>query len=215
LSNMAYPANFLRLVVIGNLYGTEMFTFGLSLAGSGTPVAPTEVPQGVWNALDAYFSTAGLVSSKCLVTSVKLNEIGVNGRYVNQTTVEDVPPFNIQGSSGTSPAPQVALAVSLTTPVKRGRAHAGRFYSPVPGFVVGTGGLIAGADCLAAANAGANLIKGINASLTGWRVSVVSDVGAGAIQPVTGVRVGHVLDTIRSRRNALVENHIVNTTPIP
>jgi hypothetical protein len=213
---MTYAHPFLRLVVIGGLYDTsapgvagETFSFSLSLIpddDSGTPgTVPTTVPAALITALSTFFTESGMISSNAIIRTVKLNLIGVDGRYENQETVLDELEDPIQGTSSERPAPQVALVVSLGTDFTRGRAHAGRFYLPTPGFALSTAGVITEGQQAQVAQAAWAFIEDIVTAVPGWRVGVVSDLGAGTERPVTHVRVGRVYDTIRSRRRSLDE----------
>nr|CRY96819.1 hypothetical protein [uncultured prokaryote] len=222
---MAYSEPFLRLVAIGSIYGAEEFSFSMSLVSNVDGAqAPDEVPQGVIDAFTAFWATvdsgAGLISSDARLETLKLNEIGTNGRYTSQTTVLYDYPSPIAGASGLTPPAQVALAISLVTPIRRGRAARGRFYLPLPGFpVLGSGGGVttpgafSAGHQVAAANAAAALLNDINDAVDGYAVGVTSDIGLGTQQIVTDVRVGQIYDTIRSRRNKLPENYY--TSPIP
>lgn len=214
---MPYPRPFLRLVYIGSLYGAETFSFSMSLLEytNGPAEAPTEVPDDVVEAGEVLFQATGLVSGKAQIEVVKLNRIGVDGRYTEPQTVEhDVTP-PITGTTSLQPAPQVAIAITLRTAVSRGLAHAGRFYLPLPGTSPSSDGRLVGTTATAYADAAATAINLINGAFNDeWRVGVTSNVGAGREQFVTSVSVGRVLDTIRSRRSSLPEEYQNNTLPI-
>lgn len=214
---MAYPRPFLRLVYIGSLYGTETFSFSMSLLEftNGPAQPPTSVPQGVIDAGEILFQSTGLISSKAQIEVIKLNRIGTDGKYTEpQTVEEDVTPPTT-GTTTLQPAPQVAIAITLRTAVSRGLAHAGRFYLPLPGTSPSSDGRLPAVTTIAYADAAAAAINAINASFNDeWRVGVTSNVGAGREQFVTAVQCGRVLDTIRSRRSSLPEDYESNTLPI-
>lgn len=207
---MVYPAPFLRLVVSGTLYNTDIFSWSLSFArdfpDSGS-LAPTEVPQGVIDAVSAFHDTS-LHASGAKLTMIKLNEIGTDGRYTNQgDTVLHEFETPLAGRSANTPPPQTALAITLRTAKRRGRAHAGRFYTPVPGYTL-VNGMLSSADQQAAAISATTMLNAVTAALPGsYRPYVMSDLGTGTMEPVTHVAVGRVLDTIRSRRNAFTEEY--------
>lgn len=210
---MAYPHSFLRLVALGDIYSVETFSFSLSLS----PVAPTEVPDdvpdGVMDAVETFFTSSGLISQRCRLQSLKLNEIGEDGRYVNNDTVQRSYDAPVPGASPANPPAQVALVVSLATALARGRGHAGRFYVPACALQVGTNGTTGSANALTVAQQAWTMLTAIETALPGYQVAVMSDIGAGKAVPVTAVRVGQVLDTIRSRRDKLPEEYV--TFPIP
>lgn len=206
---MAYPLEFLRLVAIGTLYGTETFSYSMSLihAGGTTPNAPDEVPVEIIDAFAEFHATALLISQNAALTTLKLNLIGTDGRYVNPETVLYDYPVPVQGAVGGGPPPQIAMAVSLGTAAQRGRASRGRFYAPLPAAQVSVGAIISDTSQGLWGAAAATLLDEINAALVPWTVGVVSDLGAGAQRPVTHVRIGRALDTIRSRRSSLDETY--------
>lgn len=210
---MVYPGNFIRLVASGTLYGAETFSFGLSIIPNFTSIDdpdPADYIDDVATAVGTYFNTVGVDNSASL-TLLKLNMIGPNGRYVSDDETvqyEYDPPVTGNGSG--NPAPQVALAISLMTDRARGRAHMGRFYLPVPSAPLAEDGRITVALATLFATGTTTLLDNINAAMpTNWDVGVASDVGTGAFEPVRRVRVGRVLDTIRSRRRSLDEAYVV------
>lgn len=207
---MVYPAPFLRLVASGTLYNTDIFSWSLSFARDfpdGGSLAPNEVPQGVIDAVSA-FHNSSVHAAQARLTMIKLNEIGTDGRYTNQgDTVLHEFETPIPGVSANTPPPQTSLAITLRTAKRRGRAHAGRFYTPLPGYSL-TGGMLSSANQQDAALAATTMLDAITAALPGsYRPFVMSDLGTGTMEPVTHVAVGRVLDTIRSRRNAFAEEY--------
>lgn len=216
---MTYKQNFLRLVVQGTLYNQERFAFSMALIaneGAGLPPAPTAVPQGTIDAVRTFWTGPGeRISEGARLTTIKINEIGVDGKYVNDETV--LYDFNptVAGTSGTHHPPQVALAVTLGTDVNRGRAKSGRFYLPAPGQPAAIDGLLELSQQMAYANAAAAMLSGIEDSLVGWQPGVTSNLGNGEQRVVTNLRVGRVFDTIRTRRNALNEDYYERAYPGP
>lgn len=211
---MTYSAPHLRLVAIGKIYNDEAFSFGVSMIGPEATVAPPTVPAAVYGALATFFASGSMISQYAKLTSVKLNLIGENGRYVNQDTVEYEYPTPIAGTGSSAVPAQIALAVSLVTPLKRGRASRGRFYLPMPAGPMQTSGQYGAswvADVVLAAH---TFLQALNNALPGWQVGVVSDIGVGTEQPVINVRVGHVADTIRSRRTNIPELYATYPTDI-
>jgi hypothetical protein len=209
--NMAYPTPFLRVVWSGSHFLSERFSFGVSLINDfGTGEAPTEVPAAIKTATDAFFTSAVGIATKC--DTIKVNLIGVDGKYVNEQTVlyeYDSP--QTHNNANRFP-PQVAVAVSLETGARRGLAARGRFYVPNPISIMDDNGLLTDAGALSLRDAAVTLLSGVEDALPGWDLGVVSDVGAGRQRAVTGVRVGRVFDTIRSRRAQLDEQY-TDTAP--
>jgi hypothetical protein len=206
---MAYPREFLRLVVSGTLYDVETFSWSLALVDPSDQANPPDtVPAGVLSALTTYHTSTSLnISKAAVMTMVKLNEIGTDGKYTRPNTVYHEFPVPVPGVGNLYPPPQVAIAVSLTTPIKRGRAHAGRFYLPVPSVALGSwGGLTAGTmdTALLAAK---TMVNAVNAACSPYKVAVMSNIGEGTFQIVTGVRIGQAYDTMRSRREKIPESY--------
>lgn len=207
------PTNHLKLVCSGTLFGgAEQYSWGLAMIpASATEAAPpTEVPAAVLTAVQDFHNAA--IGPPAKMTMVKLNHIGTDGLYTRSQTVlhEYSTPFG--GSTGANHPAQVALAISLLTDARRGLAARGRFYIPSPQATLDfTTGLIQDAardTILVSAEA---LLNGLNAALPDWRVGVVGRASPtdpiGAVREVQRVRVGRVLDTIRSRRTALDEDY--------
>lgn len=204
---MAYKAPFLRLVVLGTLYDTDVFSFSLSLRRTVVgPPPPDEVPEGIIDAVHAFWvSTANLISQHAVLQTLKLNEIGVDGKYTQDSTVlyDFDPP--VQGSAGGNPAPQISLAISTATANARGRAHAGRFYLPAPATDPDATGMLPASRVAIYMSEAKVMLDAINAGISTHQLAVVSNLGAGYEHDITGIRVGRVLDTIRSRRSAFDE----------
>lgn len=206
---MPYAKNFLRLAVVGTLYDKDVFTFGLNFSSNvdgATP--PPEVPQAVIDAVTAYWQgSTPIVSTHAKVTTLKLNEIGTNGKYTGDATVLHDFVTPLPGTGGATPAPQTSLAISLTTPRLRGRAHAGRYYLPLPAPEAQSDGVISLSQAGEQANAAQDFLGALNEAVVGYDLAIQSNLGTGTYQFVTGVRVGRVLDTIRSRRSAFSEDY--------
>lgn len=215
---MTYPHNFLRLQVGGSLYGVEQFSWSLSLAdwelNSEPSTPPTEVPQGIIDAVVA-FHTNTWVSNVAKIEFIKLNEIGVDGRYVSDdtTVVHDFATPVAGAGANTGTWPQLSVAVSLLTEAKRGLAHRGRFYPPAIMAVPAAGKISAGLP-LTVANAATMMINAINASIPEYDVVVASGVRGGAFRRVSQVVVGDVIDTQRRRRTSIPEVYTPAASPV-
>lgn len=212
---MTYANPFLRLVFGGPLFTVEEWSCSLALIeeepGGEHPAYPETVPQGVIDAVTA-FIVSGLISSDAKLGWIKLNPIGTDGRYMTNQTVrwDDATPA--AGTGNTGYIPQTALVVSLQTGFARGYAHSGRFYLPVPDVYPAADGVVAEATITPYVTAATTFLEALNTALTGFRVGVVSNVGTGAEREVTNVRVGRVLDTMRSRRTKIPETYAIGAT---
>lgn len=219
---MAYPTPFYRLQVSGTGYQGEIWSWSLALQRNfehpDEPPILDEVPAAVVTAVETFHkSTGAKIASLARLTTIKLNLVGEDGRYVSEsTTFHDFPPPGVAGSAAATPPAQLSLAVSLTTNASRGLASSGRFYIPYAAHTVAspTTGLLHADDVMATANAAVTLLNALNSGFPYGDVVVASKVGAGKFRPVTGVRVGRVMDTQRRRRNALREEHVTATSEV-
>ncbi len=204
---MPFTRPFLKLVLEGDLGdGAEHFSYGLHMVGSG--FIPVDVPPAVLTACETFFAATS--ASNARLMTVKLNEIGTDGKYERDTTVRhDYPGAGIAGLGTPHHVFQVALVVSLLTTKARGHASKGRFYVPSPqAFGAAPNMTLTEGQSADVAIAATTFIESLNAVVTGFEVGLVSPIGAGAESVVTRVRVGSVLDTMRSRRTSLVEDYV-------
>lgn len=115
---------------------------------------------------------------------------------------------NVPGSgpSSTVYPLSTALCVSLTTN-RDGPTGKGRFYLPMPAMALSGDFRISEANATEVATAAKNFIAAINGSVIapGPEDDVVVSSSKGYNSLVTGVRVGRVPDTMRSRRSAQLE----------
>lgn len=104
---------------------------------------------------------------------------------------------------------QIALCVSLYT-LRNDASGKGRVFLPWPGWSPDVSNRLLPVDVTQeAAQRMRGLINDINGALGFGNVSVVSSKGF--INPVVGVRVGRVPDTIRSRRDRRDEGYVTRT----
>jgi hypothetical protein len=181
------------------------------------------------------FSTP-LLAKECLVTQIGLNAIVGGGPtpkyrsldpvYIYPGQIGDVP--EIKGKSTTTNMqyhypPQVALCVSTVTAARRGYSAKGRFYLPAPTADLADDWRLPQAHASTYAGLASTFVKVLRLreavlpppapELPGvWLPCIVSPhkngTGpGGTVHAITGVRVGRVLDTIRSRRTSLVEDY--------
>jgi hypothetical protein len=210
---MVYPTRLLRLVLSGPLYTSERWSTSLSLSDFGaSTAAPETVSAGVMAACQALIATAAFSTSQKLDT-IKLNEIGVDGLYTGTETVEHIYTSPITGTSGTQPPPQLSLVASLLTGAARGYACRGRMFLPAPVYAVtlAQDGRMAVNDVLGVTGYVESFLNALNTELDPFRVVVASKIGTGFIREVKAVRVGRVVDTVRSRRTSLDEDYQVSS----
>lgn len=223
---MAYPPHVL-LSWGGTLHGSEIWSNSLRLVGDALN-GPSEVEASIEDGLDdvvtdlSAFQNSSLFHTKALLTWVKLNRIGPDGKYANPTTThlrELATP--VPGTGSTCLPPQCSMVATLVTDAQRGLASKGRIFlaglSAAAANVVVTDGLITTAAATSYRDGVATLLNslnnwpGIDAFSAGLDVSVVSKgnaSNAGIARKVTGVTVGRVVDTQQRRRRDLPEGYL-------
>ena len=230
---MAYDVPFHRLVLVGTLYD-DMFNTTLSIfprASTGTIGLPlpediiTLVATPVANFWGQFSTGSGAgIHGNAILKSIKLNRIGVDGKYADPESHEYVYPSPVPGGDAFNAPAQLATVATLRTAFDRGRASKGRMYLPVcKGYEApGADGRATAVQALRVANATAQLVNAINTVYAGaesgdeslGRVAIGSSIGAGRHLEVTGVTVGRATDTMRSRRNKISESPVAATSPI-
>lgn len=219
---MAFPGNFLRLVLTGRMYSTETWSMGLSIAGTfatGKPTQPDDLDPYI-TAAKAWFSRPqSSICTAATLTEVKCNEVGPDGKYLSATSslFKPVLPVAAGGSSTLVPA-QITTAITLETPATRGLGSKGRVYPPLSLGSLATDGMISAAAATAMADSFVTFVNAINA-LNNGTIVVASQGGVngapGVFRPVTSVKVGRVADTQRRRRGALADApRAAATTPV-
>lgn len=232
---MTFPQAHQYVTVIGDSYGTlERWQFGFRLTSGGVSnqatadaIKPYVLKWWVGTAAPySVNSNFGSVSTHRL-TEIKCANIETTGLY--PPTLPSASSFVNPITAGTNAPhagmlPQGSLAMTLTTAVPRGLASKGRVYLPPSlRYQPFTDGLLPVAETQKLADSFLNLIKEINADPLVGNVAIFSRgkgvaafdavkkkvrysyPGAGAVNNVTGVRVGRVVDTQRRRRRSLAE----------
>jgi len=139
----------------------------------------------------------------------KVAVINEAGDYAGDAKLQEQTP---QGGGGGTQAgwPQLATCVSLWSGSNFGRANRGRMYWPClaslsPDNLTGQATPVSYFNSLATSIAA--MIDAINGEVStvglGTTPSIMSKIGAGESKPIERVGVGYVVDTIRSRREAL------------
>lgn len=195
------PPAHLRLTVSG-IFGTvaapyERFTMRINVLPNFTNLQTGLAQAGV-NAVPAL---AGVMKNECRFTEVKAAAIGPNGLYSGDPVVTLV---DIAGTRTAGVAiAQVSVVASLLT-ARRGATGRGRLYIPMPGFdVSATGGVYAMGSVENMRLAVVTFLNSLNAFSGGPRCVIASTKGY--LSLITGVRVGVVPDTMRSRRTSIPE----------
>jgi len=202
-----------RLQFGGKLFDTEQWSCSISFNAQDSAVA---VPAGMVTALEDWFGRSqSQISNRATLEFVKYNQINpVTGKYVLPTSNTVVVPTPPTGQAA-SFAPQLSVSVGLTTVLSRGRGHAGRFYPPSggSGANIGADGRVSEAFVQDTAGSAKTLILALNVAAGTGEAVIFSKVDQ-SVTVVNGVRVGRVIDTIRSRRSSLPEQyHAIGLLP--
>jgi hypothetical protein len=202
-------------VTIGGVFGSsaaplEKWQTSVLVPNATTPTALTAADalgkanaiKGSWDATVKGVCGGGIIHEYCdirLIGADGLQPRNPDGSFAGAAR------FTTEGATASGAAPvypaQIAVVASLIT-ARQGPSGKGRMFLPPPAAGLGADfrlGVVA-ADLLAAAVK--DWINAVNVELAG-KVSVVSSKGL--TSPVTGVQVGRVLDTHRSRRRDLLE----------
>lgn len=204
----AYQPHY-RLAFGGSLFTDEEWSCRLNITSAGTlpdsTAADGMLPDLV-TAIGNWVNNADtLLSTVAKLGWVKFNEINALGHYVDPgaSRTAEVSPL-VSGSGSASLPPQVAVVVSLRTAHSRGKAHAGRMFTPALAASAGLGYF---QQTTAVAATATTLLNAINAVVTPAGVSIISATGES--NAVTHVAVGRIFDTMRSRRRSLSESPYV------
>lgn len=217
---------------------SERWQFGFRIQGStasSTTSLANQIGPVVlswWSGTNEFASSSNkfLPLNTHRLTEVKVAHIGTDGKYWNNTDSSSYFPTPTAGATGPTGrvVPQATMAVTLTTAKPRGLASKGRFYPPPCAYMLPelADGRVLSANATSLANAVKEFINSLNSYSLVGNVSVYSrgkGVPAydpahnrieytypndGAVEHVTGVEVGRVIDTQRRRRRQLAEARV-------
>lgn len=211
----------IRVSCIGRLGNPEAdrFTFSVNMDSSNPPLGISWLEDNTVEAADladdcvAFFGRANTrISQAATLDTVKIAHIGVTGAYVGDPVIIAV---NQTGSIVQTGAtlPQNALAVTLNTG-RRGPSGRGRFFIPMPEVSVDStdGFHINMPQAELIASSAEQFIEALNnhPGIDSGNMHVVVASTKGFNTGVSSIRVGRVVDTIRSRRNKLTEAYTPN-----
>lgn len=213
----------------GSLYGSEIWSTSVRLA---RPVEEDQAdlmsgPQrdAILDALVADVSAfigSSSFNNQTRLTWLKFNRINALGRYENGSVTHErelLGAAQVTGSSSAYLPPNLSVVATLETAKQRGPGSKGRCFLPVPGW----SNVAFGSDGRMTPGARDEILSRFSTFITNlnnWpgldlpnapRVVVATKGGRGMPEgdnlPVTSVAVGRVVDTMRSRRNGLVEDY--------
>lgn len=195
----------------------EIFSYGISVAGPGaTEIGENVLLDGCQDLVAFHQRPESHISETARITSIKAAAIMPDGKWlggVAQVELTGSFPGGGLNPGGLANAPQVACCVTLRTAINNARSR-GRMFLPLPNVSSGlTDGLMSAGDAATIAGSARTLVQDLNNlpgfDGTGEGDGVVVASTFGTNTPVTGISVGRVLDTIRSRRNDLREAYVL------
>lgn len=215
-----YPKPFLRITFGGTIYGEQdIWSCGINFARkSEEPDYPSEwfdraqeVSDEVDIAVQNWFTDAETaISEKATLTWVKAAWIGTNGLYLADAGITDIGP-DVKGAISNSVAPQLSTAITFETTRRRAPGKHGRIFPPmnVPALDP-TGHINAGfADQMAVRTSEllTDLMSKIEVVYGSLLYPIVASQKTDDHQEIVFVKVGDVVDTQRTRRNAFQEKY--------
>lgn len=213
---MTKPAH-TRVVFSGIVGSTaaplDEWAFGINFPADAEPITGTQaVSDGVASACaDQYVGTLGLkMCSDQILTEVKVSHVGADGKIAlraDGSYAQGIWQGSHAGGNAAQALPlQTALCIGLTT-ARSGATGKGRFFLPFPSVPISTTTkTISHADADTLAATARDFLNYVGMQMT-FQPQVVSSKGY--MTEVTGVRVGRVPDTMRSRRDDLPEGYSV------
>jgi hypothetical protein len=197
-------------------FGFNMSTLLTDIPDPGVDDITTEDVTSAFQTFIAGPSDAA-ISERVKAMDWRAYLIGTDGRMEGNPLFVDVSTESIQGSAANRYPPQVALAVTLVG-ANRGPARFGRFFIPGPAEALGTDMRLSVASATGYAEAATNFMKDVSDTLdfslanssSGLNISSRGSGGEGTKQEIDHIEVGRVLDTLRTRRNALLEDRHVH-----
>lgn len=216
---MAYPNNFIKVTFGGSVYNNKDIwvcgvNFGspsgdLNLEDIAEDIKLRDIPQAVQN---WFTSQQAWISSQARLEWVKIAFIGADGKYALDPEIYDYD-VTVTGAIGDgyhTPIPQHTTAITFESDVRRGAGRFGRIYPPLNGMIEADGRVSeANADMMA--DAAAVMLGHIGSALSMPELTYIPPIIASQKtlkhNEITKVKVGRVIDTQRSRRNAFEEEY--------
>lgn len=213
---MTFPTHF-KFVFRGVFVNTpEEWSFSVKYrrdVEQGNDAELGDVNDGtVKDAIEALFGS-GYFGTAVRHTEWRGYVIGTNGRMEGNPKIVVYPPGEEVNGNGSSNKPPQVCSVITTVGDDRGHARFGRFFLPTLAAPISSDLRMSTTDRDALGQAATDFLKGVSDAidLPGTTNSApavnISGIGAGTIQDVDHLVVGRVLDTMRTRRNKLVEDY--------
>jgi hypothetical protein len=222
---MAVPTHF-KFTLNGVFTGTpEIWSTGFHFNRKrplGTDAGLGDINEGtVTSAITAFIGSA-LFNTTVTLVDWRAYVIGTDGHMEGNGPLLHIFPVNTYKGTGSNVLPPQVSCVATLVANDRGPAQRGRMYLPGPAKMVQTGdSRLSVADATLYATAVSALLKGVSDGIDlpgeiGSAAAVNVSPGpvgstTGTLQDIDHVEVGRVYDTVRNRRNKLVEARVVDS----
>lgn len=214
-----------RYTISGTCFGgAEIWTTSF-FAGreSADSIPPTDNGLSlVADAWKTFFTAASSgISTTYKTTELKAVQLDTSG-HTKLDTVKHytyaTPPVGVQ--AGAFLPPQISCVATLQSTLPRGLASKGRMFLPGVNILLGSDGRIPAGSLSQLVTNFRTFINAANSVQDLGGVVVLASRGRGAlpiapgpIKAVSSVKIGNVYDTLRRRRNALVETYSAAAIP--
>lgn len=215
-----YPKPFLRITFGGTIYGEQdIWSCGINFArlnpGGDYTQDMYERAQEVSDEVDVpltnwFTDTDMYISQHAALTWVKAAWIGTDGLYLADAGITDIGP-NALGTANTAPAPQLSTAITFETTRRRAPGKHGRIFPPMNVPLIDETGhvpsYLADAMALRTSELLTDLMTRIDVVYDSLFVPIVASQKTDDHQEIVYVKIGDVVDTQRTRRNAFTEKY--------
>lgn len=164
-------------------------------------------PGGTTGLGQWYSNVKSHMASTALLKWVKVVNIGPTGAYTSGPTVFNYPTPIAGVNPGALPS-FCTLALSFTTGKNFGKAKSGRIYPPNFGCSLGGGAIITPALQADLRDSALQFLSAVDQAGDQFDFNPTVISSSGVSNPITGVRVGNVIDTQRRRKDKVAETYV-------
>lgn len=218
---MSVPKHF-RFTLRGVFTNTpEIWSMGFHMSKTvalGDDTQLGDIDESAVTAAIATWFGRGYIAGNVLLTDWRAYDIGTDGKMVgNGPLLHDASGDAIHGTGAVKYPTQIALVITLKAN-NRGPAQYGRMFMPGPVMDLQTDARISDAVAGEVGDFTGLFLKDVSDAIdavdlnqtSGVNISSHGGGGAGTLQVIDHVEVGRTLDTLRTRRNQLVEDRHVS-----
>jgi len=191
--------------------------FGSNLSGGPDAHLGDVDMEGLVTAWTGLAAGGARLPDNAQLTDVRAYEIGTDGRSIGNVKLVDTSTRALSGGTAAKYPPQIALVATLVAP-DRGPGKFGRMYLPTAATLSFSDCRMSESDAVSAAGSVSTFLKAVSDAVD-IPATIQSAVGVnvstrggpdGTLQVIDHVEIGRVLDTLRTRRRALLEERVVD-----